>query len=115
MPGQRDSIPHILKVAVSLCLVCALLVSASPVLLRPTQTKNRDREMRKNILIAADGMFDPQQHSNADVKRLFATVETRVVDLADSDWYVDSPEGYVQSTATQKSDQSAESKVRQAY
>ena len=106
MPGQRDSIPHILKVAVSLCLVCALLVSASAVLLRPTQTKNRDREEKKNILIAADGIFDPKQNTDEDIDRLFKKkVEAKLVDLADSDWYVDPPEGYVQKLATQKPDQ----------
>jgi Na+-transporting NADH:ubiquinone oxidoreductase subunit C len=106
MPGQRDSISHILKVAVSLCLVCALLVSASAVLLRPTQTRNRELEEKKNILIAADGIFDPKQHSNADIDRLFDDVEVKMVDLADTDWYIEPPEGYNQKNATQKSEQS---------
>ncbi len=106
MPEQRDSISNILWVAVILSLVCALFVSASAVLLRPRQIENREREEKKNILIAADGIFDPKQHTDEDIDRLFEKkVEPKVVDLADSDWYVDPPEGYVQKNATQKPDQ----------
>jgi Na+-transporting NADH:ubiquinone oxidoreductase subunit C len=105
MPGQRDSISNILKVAVKLCLACAFLVSSSAVLLRPRQTENRKREERKNVLIAADGIFDPKQHTDDDVARLFETVEVKMVDLAGSDWYVEPPDGYIQKTATQKPEQ----------
>ena len=69
MPGQRDSISHILTMAVILSLVCALFVSASAVLLRPRQTENRKREERKNILIAADGIFDPKRNTDGDIDR----------------------------------------------
>lgn len=106
MPARRDSIPNILKVAVGLCLVCALLVSASAVLLRPKQTENREREEKKNILIAADGLFDPETNTNNDVTKLFEQVEVKLVDLADSDWYVEPREDYDQKRAVQSSEQS---------
>ena len=105
---QRDSVPHTIRVAVVLCLVCAMVVSAAAVLLRPRQLDNRAAEERKNILIAADNLFDPvpvsaggKGHTNADIPKLFARVEQKVVDLAGSDWYVDQPEGFIQREAMQ--------------
>lgn len=105
---QRDSVGHTFNVAVTLCLVCATVVSAAAVLLRERQQQNRSLEERKNVLIAADDLFDPvpvsqggKGHTNADVPELFEQVAPKVVDLAGSDWYVDAPDDYNQRQATQ--------------
>jgi Na+-transporting NADH:ubiquinone oxidoreductase subunit C len=76
-------------VAVLLCLVCSLLVSASAVGLRQIQEANKLREKQKNILIAA-GLFDPDKHGNADVKELFAEVTPRILDLETGEYLSES-------------------------
>ena len=76
---ERDSNFRTIRVAVVLCLVCATVVSTAAVLLRPRQVANRAAEERKNILIAADNLFDPvpiseggKGHTPADIPKLFA-------------------------------------------
>lgn len=85
----RDSIKQTFKVAVLLCLVCSLLVSASAVGLRSIQQTNKLREKQKNILIAA-GLFDPEKHGNADVEELFAQVTPRILDLETGEYLSES-------------------------
>ncbi len=77
---SRDSVKHTFLVAVLLCLVCSLLVSASAVGLRNKQEENKLREKQKNILMAA-GLFHPDEDTNADVKDLFKSVTPRIIDL----------------------------------
>ncbi len=76
----RDSVKHTFLVAVLLCLVCSLLVSASAVGLRSFQEKNKRRDRQKNILIAA-GLYDPNKNTAADVDQLFERVTPKIVDL----------------------------------
>jgi Na+-transporting NADH:ubiquinone oxidoreductase subunit C len=76
----RDSVSHTFKIAFALCLICSLLVSAAAVGLRSFQRANKQRELRKNVLLAA-GLFDPAEHSDEDVARLFERVEVQAVDL----------------------------------
>ncbi len=80
---QRESIGQTFKVTILLCLVCSFVVSLSAVGLRGKQEDNRERERKKNILLAA-GLFHEDEHGNADVGPLFEQqVETRIIDLAD--------------------------------
>ncbi|MFQ5734935.1 MAG: Na(+)-translocating NADH-quinone reductase subunit C [Planctomycetaceae bacterium] len=53
----KETWAHTFKVAFILCAVCSILVSAAAVLLRPLQNANKERERKKNILIAA-GLYD---------------------------------------------------------
>ena len=50
---KRDGIGNILLVAVSVCLVCSILVSGAAVALKPVQKANRVLDQKKNVLIAA--------------------------------------------------------------
>lgn len=59
-----------------LAFACSLLVSAAAVGLRPLQEANRQLDREKNILRAA-GLYE----EGAPVDKLFAAVETRIVDL----------------------------------
>lgn len=77
---QRDSWWNTIKVALWLCVVCSLLVSSAAVLLRERQDANRERERRKNILKLV-GLYREGEHTSADIDRLFAQVQPRVVDL----------------------------------
>ena len=76
MSSNNESIRKTVTVAMVLCLVCSVIVSASAVILRPEQAVNEKANMQMNILQAA-GLFDPQQSIPAQ----FQIVSTRLVNL----------------------------------
>ncbi len=67
-------------VALTLCLVCSVLVAAAAVGLKPAQLDNAKLDRNKNILIAA-GMFDPASDTNEDVAERFKDFNVEIVDL----------------------------------
>ena len=85
-PGgaKRDSVGNTLLVAVCVSLVCSLLVASAAVLLKPKQQENEER-YRQAIILDVAGLLEP----GADIAALFASVEARVVNLADGS-YADS-------------------------
>ena len=83
MSKQNETVKTIV-VAGLLCFVCSILVSGVVVALRPMQAKNAEIDMKKNILMSA-GMLQ----KGDDVEKVFATLETLIVDL-DSGEVVDS-------------------------
>ena len=72
----NDSIQKTLFVAISLCLVCAVLVASAAVLLKPAQVANQALN-RKAIILEVAGLRQPGQ----DVNEAFQQVEARIVDL----------------------------------
>lgn len=78
---RRETIAHTFKVATLLCVVCSVLVSGAAVGLRPAQERNKTRNMRKNVLIAA-GLFHEGKDRLRDVDERFARIETRAIDLS---------------------------------
>lgn len=74
--SSNDSIRKTLLVALSLCIVCSVIVSTAAVLLKPAQEANKTLDRKRNILAAA-GMLDESR----SVEEQFAQVKTRVVDL----------------------------------
>lgn len=74
--ADNDSVRKTLLVTLVLCVVCAVVVSASAVLLRPQQAANQALNRKANILAAA-GMLRP----GISVEQQFESVETRLVDL----------------------------------
>lgn len=74
---SRDSVANVLIVAISLCMVCSILVSTAAVVLKPIQERNKLVDRKKNILSAA-GLYD----KDGDIDALFQHIETRVVDLS---------------------------------
>jgi Na+-transporting NADH:ubiquinone oxidoreductase subunit C len=71
-----DSVVKTLTVALSLCLVCAIVVSTAAVSLRPAQDSNKLRDLKKNILASA-GLLQ----QDIDIEKQFELISTRVVDL----------------------------------
>lgn len=69
-----------ITVALVLCLVCSVMVSAVAVGLKPAQVENQLLDRNKNILVAA-GMFDPAKDTNEDVEKRFADFDVKLVDL----------------------------------
>lgn len=68
-------------VALALCLVCSVLVSAVAVGLKPQQQANAQLDINKNILVAA-GDFDGATEGKADVATKFADYQVKLVNLA---------------------------------
>ncbi|MEL6584818.1 MAG: Na(+)-translocating NADH-quinone reductase subunit C [Pseudomonadota bacterium] len=71
-----DSVPKTIFVAVSLCLVASMFVSAAAVALRPIQEVNRLLDKQVNILQVA-GVYEP----GVDVAEAFAAFEPHVLEL----------------------------------
>ncbi|WP_417580845.1 Na(+)-translocating NADH-quinone reductase subunit C [Nitrincola sp.] len=76
MSSNKDSIGKTVTVALVLCVVCSVVVSAAAVMLKPMQQYNMDQDRKSNILRAA-GITDPSK----TVDELFAQITTRTVDL----------------------------------
>jgi len=74
---SRDSIANVLIVAISLCMVCSVLVSTAAVVLKPIQERNKALDRKKNILNSA-GLYDAAR----GIEEQFQQVETRVVELS---------------------------------
>lgn len=75
----KQSAKQTLTVALVLCLGCSVLVSTAAVGLKPMQEANRLLDRNKNILGAA-GLLAPGQ-SRAEIDRLFAEFQVRLVNL----------------------------------
>jgi len=81
----NDSLEKTIAVALSLCFVCAILVSFSAVALRPLQIENKAMDMKKNILDVA-GLLD----ENTDIHQAFADqIEEKLVDITTGDYVED--------------------------
>ena len=72
-----DSTAKTVTVAVALCLVASMVVSAAAVSLRPVQEVNRLRDKQINVLEVA-GVYNPGDN----VQEAFAAFEPHVVDLS---------------------------------
>ena len=81
-----------LLVAAAVCVVCSVIVSTAAVVLKPWQELNKENFRKRNILIAA-GLLKADDESEADVAKMFKSIDARVVDL-DTGEFVDnvSPE-----------------------
>lgn len=78
----NDSLEKTIAIAVSLCLVCAVLVSFAAVALKPLQVNNKEADMKKNILDVA-GLLE----EGADINSAFAEkIEAKIVDLETGDY-----------------------------
>jgi Na+-transporting NADH:ubiquinone oxidoreductase subunit C len=82
--ANRDTIGRTLGVALGVCLVCSLLVSAAAVSLRPRQAENKLLDKRKNILRAA-GLL----HPGTSIEAQFRQIQSRLVDLESGEYVQD--------------------------
>lgn len=80
----NDDSRKIMFVAISLCLVCSLMVSSAAVLLGPIQAAQQQENLRRNVLVTA-GLLDPEDE-DTNVNTVFAGVEARIVDLQAGDF-----------------------------
>ena len=100
--SAKDTVGKTIGVALALCIVCSVLVSAAAVRLKPAQQANQREDMQKNILAAA-GMYE----KGVPVSEQFANITPKVVDLRSGQFTDDlSPEGYNQIAAAKDSSRS---------
>ena len=85
---DKNSIGNVFRVAVGVCLVCAVIVSTAAVTLRPLQEENRAAFRQLNVLQAA-GIYQP----GMNVAAAFERIERRIVEF-DTGEYVDPPGGF---------------------
>jgi len=80
----NDSLEKTIAIALTLCFICAILVSFAAVALKPLQIHNKELDMKKNILDVA-GLLE----EGKDVDAEFAEkIEAKLVDLETGN-YVD--------------------------
>lgn len=95
MSSSNESVQKTVTVALVLCLVCSVVVSAAAVLLRPVQAVNEKANMQMNILQAA-GLYDPSK----SVQEQFEQVTTRLVNVETGEFVTDmDPDTYDQRKA----------------
>ncbi len=100
---SNDSLEKTIAVALSICFICAILVSLAAVALRPVQAHNKALDMKKNILDVA-GLLQ----EGVDIDTAFnEKIEEKIVDLASGD-YVENidPASYDQRKAAKDPAQS---------
>lgn len=87
---QRDSLSYTIRVAVVLCVVCSLAVSAAAVILKPYQDANEKLNQQKNILdatgLALGEYGKPANELTRDqIKELYGWISERLIDLETGD------------------------------
>ena len=79
MSKPKSNNAKTISVALMLCLVCSVLVSAAAVGLKPAQVENARLDRNKNILVAA-GMYDAESDTASDVAERFKDFEVKIID-----------------------------------
>jgi Na+-transporting NADH:ubiquinone oxidoreductase subunit C len=82
---SNDSLEKTIAIALSLCFVCAILVSISAVALKPLQIENKAMDMKKNILDVAGLLTD-----GANIHQAFADkIEAKLVNMETGEYVED--------------------------
>ncbi|XZE52151.1 Na(+)-translocating NADH-quinone reductase subunit C [Planctomycetaceae bacterium SH139] len=108
---QRDSIGYTIGVAVVLCVVCSLVVSAAAVALKPRQELNKKLDRQRNILDATGLAYaetgEPASELNAEqIQSLYSRVEEHLVNLETGEFVEDlDPDTYDERAAARDPEQ----------
>jgi len=82
---SNDSLEKTIAIALSLCFVCAILVSISAVALKPLQVENKAMDMKKNILDVAGLLTE-----GANIHQAFAEkIEAKLVNMETGEYVED--------------------------
>lgn len=102
--ANQESTARTLVVALTLCIVCSLVVSGAAVMLKPAQVANKALDLKLNILSAA-GLLQV----DVDIDEQFAQVSTRMVDLQTGKFTEDvNVQGFNQRKSSKNPDTSIE-------
>jgi Na+-transporting NADH:ubiquinone oxidoreductase subunit C len=74
--ASNDTVGKTLMVALSLCIVCSVVVSTAAVLLKPAQQANVQEDKKRNILGAAGMLVE-----GVDIDQQFSQISLQLVDL----------------------------------
>ncbi|MGO3083153.1 Na(+)-translocating NADH-quinone reductase subunit C [Psychrobacter celer] len=88
MSKPKSNNAKTISVALTLCLVCSVLVSAVAVGLKPAQIENARLDRNKNILVAA-GMYNAESDTASDVAERFKDFDVEIIDLNKGDYLDD--------------------------
>ena len=80
---DKDGLRNVLIVAISVCLVCSIVVSTAAVVMKPQQLINQELDQKQNILRAA-GMLPEGSATDANgrgIDELFGEFTVHAVDL----------------------------------
>ncbi|MGO3106212.1 MAG: Na(+)-translocating NADH-quinone reductase subunit C [Psychrobacter celer] len=88
MSKPKSNNAKTISVALTLCLVCSVLVSAVAVGLKPAQIENARLDRNKNILVAA-GMYNAESDTASDVAERFKDFDVEIIDLNTGDYLDD--------------------------
>lgn len=88
MSKPKSNNAKTISVALTLCLVCSVLVSAAAVGLKPAQVENARLDRNKNILVAA-GMYNAESDTASDVAERFKDFDVEIIDLNTGDYLDD--------------------------
>lgn len=75
----KETTQSTIMVALTLCVVCSIIVSTAAVMLRPSQEANKALDFKRNILMAA-GMATKEDGSSV-IRDKFKNVTVKLVDL----------------------------------
>lgn len=78
---QKDSAARTILVAVSLCVVCSVLVSSAAVFLKDRQNKNKQLDIKKNLLMAA-GLLKSSSPTEQEIYEAYKVVNPEIIELA---------------------------------
>jgi Na+-transporting NADH:ubiquinone oxidoreductase subunit C len=78
---SKDGVANTLLVAITLSLVCSVLVATTAIVLKPVQQRNEDL-YRQQIILDVAGLYTP----GANIDELFQNIETRMVELASGEF-----------------------------
>ncbi|MDE0490477.1 Na(+)-translocating NADH-quinone reductase subunit C [Psychrobacter sp. A3] len=88
MSKPKSNNAKTISVALTLCLVCSVLVSAVAVGLKPAQIENARLDRNKNILVAA-GLYNAESDTASDVAERFKDFDVEIIDLNTGDYLDD--------------------------
>ena len=77
---QQDSPGKTLLVATLLCIVCSVMVTSSAVMLRERQVKNKQLDIKKNLLLASGLLTNPKA-SATEIAQAYEAVQAEIIDL----------------------------------
>lgn len=81
---QKDSAARTILVAVILCIICSVLVTSSAVVLRERQSKNKQLDVKKNLLLAC-GLLKNSKASEEEINQAYKAVKGEIINLATGD------------------------------
>ena len=77
---QKDSAARTILVAVLLCVVCSVLVSSAAVFLKERQDKNKQLDVKKNLLVAA-GLLKGSSPTEQEILEAYKVVVPKIIEL----------------------------------